>query len=205
MKSLAERHIDRAQRKADNAAFSTQNVAADGVGLAAIRIAEAQAAFAVLTPEQRDELKAVMPQSGYEDSVAEADANAYDAQGNLRSAGIGVVNPLVAPVSAAMAADGFSVADKPEGAYSGNGGWGEPPAPTVDPTEGNAAGVALDAQTGGQGGDTGAGSEGDSKPALRVNMPVAELEKIAADEGVSLVGASNNAERIELIEAKRKG
>ena len=161
MLSLAERHADRAQRKADNAAFSNQSGDGGAIGVAAFRILEAQDALRRLTPEQLEELKAVMPNDGFNDASGVADAEAYDNQGNLKTAGIGVVNPLIAPVAAAMAIEGAQTAGKPEGGEPGNGGWGSIPEPAHTPAEGNQNGAALAAQTGAGGGQDGQdGSEG---------------------------------------------
>jgi hypothetical protein len=205
MKSLAERHIDRAQRKVDNAVHSTQPSNGD-VGLAAMRIAEAQAAIGALTPAQRDELKGMMPEDGFSDSTAEADANAYDPNGNLKTAGIGVVNPLVAPVAAAMAVEGAQSAGEPLGGQSGNGGWGEPPAPSFTPAEGNQNGIAvvdtpesqIDAQN-----ERGEADAMNAKPPVNVNMTIAKLQEIATAEGADLSQATNNEMRVAAIEANR--
>lgn len=43
------------------------------------------------------------------------------------------------------------------------------------------------------------GKTGDELPEVRVNMPVADIEKIAADEGVDLSSATNNEGRVQLI------
>jgi hypothetical protein len=207
MKSLAERHADRAQRKVDNAVFSIQPSGGD-IGMAAFRISEAQAAIAALTPEQRDELKELMPEDGFSDASAEADASAYDAAGNLKTAGIGVVNPLVAPVAAAMAVEGAQSADTPLGGQTGNGGWGTPPEPSLTPADGNQNGAAVVDTPQDQTDAQNERSEADrmvanAKPPVNVNMTIAKLQEIAAAEGADLSQATNNEMRVAAIEANR--
>lgn len=134
MKSLAERHADRAQRKADNAEFSTQGDFKGGVGRAANLIHETNAALAALTEDQRNALREEFDKNG--DGFADALDDIYDATGNLKAAGIGVINPLVVPAEA----------------QDGNGGiaegWGKLPDPSVTADQGNQNGAALAAQTG---------------------------------------------------------
>jgi len=136
MKSLAERHAERAQRKADNAAFSNNGESKGNLGLAMVRMNEAQEAFANLTDEEREELKASF--DGFESS--DDATNLYDATGSLKSAGVGVVNPLIVPAAAMIgtdAADAGVAAD----------GWGTLPEPNATPEQGNQNGAALEAQT----------------------------------------------------------
>ncbi len=207
MKSLAERHIARAQRKADNKAESTNSGYGGNVGSAAVAIVTVQDAFAALSDEQREELKATFGESdGFMSVKADAYGDAFDGEGSLRNAGIGVVNPLVAPVMAATAieraSDGF-------GAGGDASGWGKAAESTIANGE-NAGGKALEEQGGGSEGGSEGGSGGSGwgdpapKPPVNVKMTVAELEAIAKEEEVDLSGATNNEGRVAAIEAKRK-
>ncbi|CAB4131767.1 hypothetical protein UFOVP131_38 [uncultured Caudovirales phage] len=213
MKSLAERHADRAQRKADGLAFSP-NTKGD-VGLAALRIGEAKTAIAALTPEQRSELEGLMAEDGFSDAAVYGDA--YDARGSLKTAGIGVTNTLVAPVAFAQETERTA---GPLGGMDGNGdgfasggegaGWGTLPEPSFDPANGNANGQAVADAAAGAAGGTGTGQsgsegqEGAERPPVAASMKVADLEAIASKEGVDLTGATNNEQRVERIEAARK-
>lgn len=127
MKSLAERHEDRAKRKFENAAESTHGDAGGNIANAAYLMEKAQEAFAGLTEEQRAELRAA-----YEGSDMSLDNRslAEDDSGNFKYAGIGVVNPLVVPPSDYPAQVSLSEI----AARAGNGGgW-----------VGNANGRAID-------------------------------------------------------------
>lgn len=203
MKSLAERHEDRANRKFENAAESTAGNVSGRVANAANLMEQAQAAFAGLTESERAELRdayeGVDPVDGFR-SLAEDDS------GNFKYAGIGIVNPLVVPAADAPAP--VSLSELEARAGNGGGGWGE----------GNANGRAIDAAAAPEGGSGqpaapadgwgappagGAGSGEDGKPAVNAKMTVADIEAIAKDEGVDLEGATNNDQRVERILAKR--
>lgn len=204
MKSLAERHEDRANRKFENAAESTAGNVSGRVANAANLMEQAQAAFAGLTEGERAELRDAYagadPVDGFR-SLAEDDS------GNFKYAGIGIVNPLVVPAADAPAP--VSLSELEARAGNGGGGWGE----------GNANGRAIDAAAAPEGGSSqpaapadgwgappagsGQGSEGDGKPAVNAKMPVADIEAIAKDECVDLEGATNNDQRVERILAKR--
>ncbi len=140
MKSLAKRHAERAQRKVDNAVESSL-APGGGVGHAATAIAAANAAIAALSPEQREELKAVVESDGFADVVESIDPSAM--------AGIGVVNPLVAP--AGMAAE-LAATDAQQGKL---------PEASFDPAQGNQNGQAVEAAASGNG--WGKGAEADAK------------------------------------------
>jgi hypothetical protein len=193
MKSLAERHIERAQRKADNAAESPDLGIGGNVGAASIAIATAQEAFAGLTDEQKGELVEAMGSDadGFASNLPDAYGGAFDSNGNLRTAGIGVVNPLIAPVTAAERVEG-------EAGTAGAGsalGWGKAAESDLSGTGDNMNGKVLDEVAGGEGGST--------KPPVTDKMTVAELEAIAKAEGADLTGVTNNAGRVSAIEAKR--
>ena len=135
MKSLAERHADRAQRKADNAAFSTASAVGGNLGLAMVRMTEAQVAFGNLSEDEKEELKASFA-DGFDNAGDET--NLYDGAGSLKHAGIGEVNPLIVPPAAQTGDNiGGGVADN---------GWGELPEANAGPEQGSADGVALEAQ-----------------------------------------------------------
>jgi hypothetical protein len=138
MQTLSARHADRAQRKADNEAYSVVGESGGNFGLAMVRLAEAQTAIGNLSGEQRDELAAMMQKNGIDGFVDET--NLYDSNGNLKHAGVGVVNPLIVPPAAQTGDNiGGGVADN---------GWGDLPTPNTGPEQGSADGVALEAQTG---------------------------------------------------------
>lgn len=140
MKSLAERHAERAQRKVDNAVESS--LAPGGaIGHAATAIAVANAAVNSLSPEQREELKTVIESDGFADVVDNIDPAAM--------AGIGVVNPLVAP--AGMAAE-LAATDAQQGKL---------PEASFDPAQGNQNGLAV--EQAGNGNGWGKGAEADAK------------------------------------------
>lgn len=203
MKSLAERHEDRANRKFENAAESTAGNISGRVGQAATLMEQAQAAYAGLTESEREELHAayagVDPTDGFK-SLAEDD------NGNFKYAGIGIVNPLMVPPADQPAP--VSLSELEARAGNGGGGWGD----------GNANGRAVDAAAAPEGGSgqpaapadgwgappAGSGQGGaDELPTVNAGMKVADLEAIAAKEGVDLEGATNNDQRVERILAKR--
>lgn len=147
MRTLAERHEDRAQRKADNAVESADynNAVGGGVGHVANLMAEAETALGALTDTQKDELKALMSETrdGFA-NPSDAYGDAFDGSGNLRTAGVGVVNPLIAPASARQAVEGESGT----AGAGGSGGWGED-ARTDLPEGTNPNGAAVENATGG--------------------------------------------------------
>lgn len=149
MKSLSERHADRASRKAENAAESTAGNVSGRVANAANLMERAQVAFAGLSDDERRELQEAYsgadPVDGFK-SLAEDD------EGNYKYAGIGVVNPLVVPAAEQPAPVSLSEVE----ARAGNGGgWGD----------GNANGRAVEAAASGWG-DKPAddGKEGEEAP-----------------------------------------
>jgi len=145
MKSLADRHADRAQRKADNLAESSAPTTTGNVGNAANLIVQAQEAFGALNEKQRDELKAVMTGDigdGFR-SIAEDDTGA------LKMAGIGVINPLVTPAGEFNKAAG-------EGVQA----TGELPVASFDPKNGNINGQAVAAAGNGAGEAPETGADG---------------------------------------------
>jgi len=175
MKPLAERHADRAQRKADNMAESQDaSNYTGGLGDAMNKIADAQTALAGLSPNQREELK-----SAFEANLAEgADGfrslaeEGNDAPG-LSLAGIGTVDTRVTP---------FAAIDKAGAAMM----TGELPAASFDPANGNLNGLAVEAAgtpasaagwgtTGAQGGN-GGGSTNDGYGALTLTELKAEAD-----------------------------
>lgn len=199
MKSLAERHAERAERKFENAAESTAGNISGRVGNAATLMGQAQAAYASLTEDERAELHDAY--AGF-DPVDGFKSLAEDDNGNFKYAGIGVVNPLIVPAADQPAP--VSLSELEARAGNGAGGWGD----------GNANGRAVDAAAGGQpatapAGDgwgtppAGSAPQGDGKPTVSAGMKVADLEAIAKDEGVDLEGATNNDQRVERILAKR--
>lgn len=193
MKSLAERHADRAQRKADNAVESDLNGSTGGLGLALVAIDAANDAIRSLTPEQREELHAIAGEA-----MAEAADSGFEPDG-FEMAGIGVVNPLVTATG--------QYNDLANTAAQN----GELPAPSFDPENGNISGQSIESQTG-NGGGNGWGSGGnadddddaDKPKPVKASMSVADLEAIAAEEGADLTGVTNNDGRVEAIEANRK-
>lgn len=203
MKSLAERHAERAERKFENAAESTAGNISGRVGQAATLMEQAQAAYAGLTNDEKAELHAAYagadPVDGFR-SLAEDDA------GNFKYAGIGIVNPLMVPPADQPAP--VSLSELEARAGNGGGGWGD----------GNANGRAVDAAAAPEGGSgqpaapadgwgappAGSGQGGaDELPTVNAGMKVADLEAIATKEGVDLEGATNNDQRVERILAKR--
>lgn len=199
MKSLAERHEDRAKRKFENAAESTAGNISGRVANAGNLMEQAQAAYAGLTEAERDELRDAYagadPVDGFK-SLAEDDS------GNFKYAGIGIVNPLVVPSADAPAPVDLSELEARAG--NGGGGWGD----------GNANGRAIDAAAapasapsapadGWGAPPAGSGQGGDELPTVAASMKVADLEAIAEKEGVDLTGATNNDQRVERILAKR--
>lgn len=194
MKSLAERHEDRAKRKFENAAESTAGNISGRVANAANLMESAQVAYAGLTESEREELRAayegVDPVDGFK-SLAEDDS------GNFKYAGIGIVNPLIVPAADAPAPVDLSELQARAG--NGGGGWGD----------GNANGRAVEGAAAPASAPSapadgwGASPADDGKPAVAASMKVAELEAIATAEGVDLTGATNNDMRVERILAKR--
>lgn len=199
MKSLAERHADRAARKLENASDSTAGNISGRMANAANLMEQAQTAYAGLSEAEKRELQEAYagadPVDGFK-SLAEDDA------GNFKYAGIGVVNPLVVPAADQPAPVSLSEVE----ARAGNGGG----------LDGNVNGRAVEAATAGAAAPASAssgwgtppapeGSDGaDSEPqAVNASMKVADLEAIAAKEGVDLTGATNNEQRVERINAKR--
>jgi hypothetical protein len=144
MKPLSERHADRAQRKADNAAESAHsgNNLNDGIGNAARLIGEATLAINALAPEQRERLMDRM-KGGDIDSNGGFRSIAEDDAGKLKMAGIGVIDPAVTPAGEYHAAgqDGVQAA-------------GKLPTASYDPTKGNLNGAAVEAAGGGGGAPT---------------------------------------------------
>ncbi len=130
MKSLAERHADRAERKFENAAESTAGNISGRMANAANLMESAQVAYAGLTEDEKTELRAAYeggdPVDGFK-SLAEDDS------GNFKYAGIGVVNPLVVPAAEQPAP--VSLSELEARAGNGGGGWGD----------GNANGRAVEA------------------------------------------------------------
>lgn len=191
MKSLAERHADRAQRKADNAVESDLNGSTGGLGNAMTAIDAANAAVRALTPDQRNELREI---------VGEAIDEGDFAEDGFAQAGIGVVNPLMT---------GAGTFNDLANTAAQNG---ELPAPSFDPANGNINGQAIEEQAG-NGAGNGWGASGDDDdddnaedgpPAVSKSMKVEELEAIATKEGADLSTATNNEARVEAIEANRK-
>lgn len=165
MKSLMERHVDRAQRKADNLAESGNLNATNGVGAALIAISAAKDAVSSLPPEARERLMDTM---NGDDGFSNVPDNSL---AGLSMAGIGVLNPLVVPAEALQEAAGNGASN------------GELPLPRFDPAEGNLNGAAVaDAGTGaGSWGQSSANSSSDGYSALTV----AELKAKLDDGGVS--------------------
>lgn len=184
MKSLAERHAERAQRKVDNAVESEVNGKTGNIGHAVTAALAAHDAFAVLSDEQKAEVAPIMQQH-----MADLEKSG---QPTFEMAGIGVVNPLTT--------SGREYLD----AASAPGQSGEMPEPSFDPAQGNINGQALEQAGNGSGGN-GWGSDAaeDGPPEVKASMPVADIEKIAADEGIDLTGATNNEQRVKAIEEAR--
>lgn len=136
MKPLAQRHEDRAQRKADNMAESTVNDTGTkgNIGRVANLISETQAALSGLSAGERREL-----QDTYGESL-EATAEGFrsiaeegnDADG-LALAGIGTFNAAVVPMQTGLDRSGTPALN------------GELPPPSFDPAKGNLNGQAVDA------------------------------------------------------------
>lgn len=136
MKSLAERHADRAQRKVDNATESTAGNVRGVIGHAASAVIAANEAIGKLTDAERAELETALEVRGFNGFEPIGDAELADLAGN------------------------------------GGNGWGALP-----PSDG-------------------------PKP-VNVSMKVADIEAIAEAEGVDLSTASNNQDRVDLIEKAR--
>lgn len=150
MKSLEDRHIDRAQRKVDNATESTAGNVSGGVGHAVNLMRELGEAVLALTPAQREEVE--VAGRGVRDEF-ERRMNEGETDYLGKYAGIGVVNPLIVPATEVPAPvnpadftsqagngagnlNGIAVeaAGTPEGAAAA--GWGASPAD--DAQEGSA-------------------------------------------------------------------
>ncbi len=139
MKSLAERHLDRAQRKADNAAEFRGGTVPD-IGAAVIAGRQFADLIEALPEAERDEVKTAL--ADYDPAAARSIAE--DENGNTM-AGIGVVNTKVVPAMAEGGNGGGST-----------GGWVDIPKTDLgDPNGPNAGGAALVAQ----------GAEGTAAPA----------------------------------------
>jgi hypothetical protein len=162
MKSLAERHTDRAQRLVDNATELT--------GTTSGSVASAEAAFraahearARLTPEEQARLDEAL--DGVEDDFDNRSlAEAPDGSGRTM-AGVGVINTEVVPAAV--------LAKAPAGNGSGSkgdAGWGTPPVTEAAPkagtkVDGNLNGAALADQGagGGKAADASKDEGGDKK------------------------------------------
>ena len=132
MKSLADRHAERAQRKADNLAEATRegiNSNASNLGNAMAAVATARDSMAGLSDEDR---KRVSDAFG-EDLASDSRSLAEDENGNIAQAGIGVVNLDVVPADRAA-----------EAGVNADLGWSLPN-PSFDPAKGNLNGAAVDA------------------------------------------------------------
>lgn len=123
MKSLAERHKDRAQRKVDNATESTAGDTGGGVGAAVLAAVDAQEKIAGLTDAQKAEVHEIL--KGHSDGFEAAEAP-YD------MAGIGVPNAAVMP---AGKFNELSASDAQEGKL---------PEASFDPENGNLNGQAIE-------------------------------------------------------------
>ena len=145
MKSLVERHADRAQRKADNAAEFTGGTVPD-IGAAIVAMTTGLDLLSSLSEDDQAKVKAAL--SDYDPTAARSIAE--DENGNSM-AGIGVVNTNVVPAMA-------------EGGNGGGttGGWVDAPVSELGQPDGpNANGAALDAQGAGASAPAGAkGSKG---------------------------------------------
>lgn len=195
MKSLNERFQERAYRKLENASESTSLPSGD-VGFAANLINQANDAVRNLSDEQRAELEDIL---GFEARVESEEASvAFDDSGNFKYAGIGLVNPLVVPVADQPAPVSLSEVEARAG--NGGGAWGD---------GSNANGRAVEAATAAASAPSGAGASGWNLPGddgltpVKSTMSKADLEAIAAKEEVDISSASNNDDRVKLIEEAR--
>lgn len=172
MKSLADRHEDRARRIAANASERSGNPS-NSVATVEGLMRQATAAAARLSPEEQDELRESLRGAEDEFGGARSLAEAPDGSGQTM-AGIGVVNTKVVPagVHAAESGNGGGTDDWNG---TGNAGWGETAPATVAPItpdpapEGNLNGAALEAQTGAAAGE----GEG-TKPAAKSKAKAGE-------------------------------
>lgn len=154
MKTLAERHADRIERKAANSADNMGGKIAGSVATAEAAFVEAANARARLSAEEQAELDEALRERAENGGFggARSLAEAPDGSGETM-AGVGVVNTRVVPASviADEAGNGGGVSGD-NWTAEGNAGWGDtPPAtvaasPTAEAVEGNANGAALDAQ-----------------------------------------------------------
>lgn len=126
MKSLAERHVDRAQRIVNNETESTAGDVRGVIGNAAGAIIAANEAVSKLTAEEKDELRTALEGRGFDSLEASGD------EPEVSLAGIGVVNPLTAGGRKFL-----EVAETPIQA-------GERPNAEFDPAEGNLNGQAIE-------------------------------------------------------------
>lgn len=143
MKSLAERHADRAQRIVDNGS-DVNGVGGDLVAAATAQYYDAMTTVASLNPEQRKAFEDGVKDFDFDEIAGPSLAEAQD--GTRRTmAGIGVVNTDVVPgaveipKSAAGNGGGVTKAD----------GWGANAAPSLlvpNREGGNLAGEALQEQ-----------------------------------------------------------
>ena len=129
MKSLADRHAERAQRKADNLAEASRDgLPNNDLGAARNAIASARDAMAGLSDEQRK----LVTDEFNEDLASDSRSLAEDENGNIAQAGIGVVNLDYVPAD--RAAEAGANADL---------GWNLPN-PSFDPKDGNLNGAAVE-------------------------------------------------------------
>lgn len=152
MLSLADRHEDRAARKAANRA---ENIGGNtgSVATAEAMFRDAMAARARLTEDEQAELEASLKlahESGEFTGSARSLSEAPDGSGDTM-AGIGVVNVAVVPgatLASSQAGNGGG-ADGGEFASVSDAGWGatppvtEAPLPAANLGDGNAAGASL--------------------------------------------------------------
>jgi hypothetical protein len=132
MKSLADRHAERAQRKADNLAEASRdglNKVAGDVGAALSAVAVARDAMAGLSDENRKLVADAFAEELSSDSRSLAD----DENGEIAQAGIGVVNTDYVPIERAQ-----------EAGVNADLGWSLPN-PSFDPKAGNLNGAAVEA------------------------------------------------------------
>lgn len=164
MKSLAERHEDRAQRLADNRAESgLVNTGSNGnLGRVANMIAETTSALRGLSESERAELENTMRDVSIgSDGFQSA---AMDDDGNLALAGIGAVNTGLVPPDRARELGNTAAAN------------GQLPEPSFDPAKGNLNGAAIEAAGSPAGGGWGT-SSGDGYGALSLNELKTEADR----------------------------
>ena len=132
MKSLADRHAERAQRKADNLAEASRDgytKAAGDLGAAMAAVANARDAMAGLSDENRK----LVSEAFAEDIASDSRSLADDENGEIAQAGIGVVNTDYVPIERAA-----------EAGVNADLGWSLPN-PSFDPKAGNINGAAVEA------------------------------------------------------------